>query len=287
MKSRGRALRRVVLGIAALYFLIPIVASVIFTVRDRNGAVHFDAYTSIPQTEGFGDALRRSLVLALLTVVGALAITIPALLTVHLRLPRLRPLVEFLSLLPLAIPPIALVAGVRDVLALGPDQLAGTPFGDALVSSQDPNLPWVLVVVYIVLALPFAYRALDAGLRAIDVRTLVDAARGLGASWPVVVFRVLLPNLRSGVLGGAFLTIALVLGEFTISSVLLFETLPTWLVKISGEHAQESVAVSVASLLFAWGLLLLVSLADRGKRGGATLVAALEPAEPAVVADVA
>ncbi|HWB37335.1 MAG TPA: ABC transporter permease subunit [Rugosimonospora sp.] len=265
----NRPVRWTILTVTGIYFLLPMVASVIFTVRDRNGHLHFDAYTQIPQTEGFGDALRRSLVLALLTVLGALAVTIPALLAVHLRLPRMRPLVEFLSLLPLAIPPIALVSGVRDVLKLGPNQLAGTPLGDALVSSQDPQLPWVLVVVYIVLALPFAYRALDAGIRSIDVRTLVDAARGLGAGWPGVVFRVLLPNLRSAVLGAAFLTIALVLGEFTISSILLFETLPTWLVKIAGEHGQESVAVSVVSLLFAWLLLLLVSLADRRTGGRA------------------
>jgi putative spermidine/putrescine transport system permease protein len=187
--------------------------------------------------------------------VGALAVTIPAMLAVRLRLPRLRPVIEGLSLLPLVIPPIALVVGVRDVLSLGPNQLAGTPLGDALVSSQDVELPWVLVVVYIVLALPFVYRALDAGFGALDVRTLVDAARGLGASWATVVFRVLLPNLRSAALGAAFLTIALVLGEYTVASILLFQTLPTWLVKISGENAQESVAVSVASLLFTWLLL--------------------------------
>jgi putative spermidine/putrescine transport system permease protein len=253
-----------VLAVAALYFVVPLAASFYFTIDDRTtGGLNLNAYMAIPSTAGFVDALRRSLTLAVLTVVGALAITVPAMLAVTLRLPRLRPLIEGLSLVPLVIPPIALVVGVRDVLALGPDQLAGTPLGDALVSSQDVDLPWVLVVVYIVLALPFVYRSLDAGLRAIEVRTLVEAARGLGASWGTVVFRVLLPNLRSAALGAAFLTIALVLGEYTISSVLLFDTLPTWLVKISGANAQLSVAVSVASLLFTWLLLLAVSFADR------------------------
>jgi putative spermidine/putrescine transport system permease protein len=253
-----------VLGVAALYFAVPLAASFFFTIDDRTtGGLNLNAYTAIPSTAGFVDALRRSLTLAVLTVAGALAITVPAMLAVTLRLPRLRPLIEGVSLVPLVIPPIALVVGVRDVLALGPDQLAGTPLGDALVSSQDVDLPWVLVVVYIVLALPFVYRSLDAGLRAIEVRTLVEAARGLGAGWGTVIFRVLLPNLRSAALGAAFLTIALVLGEYTISSVLLFDTLPTWLVKISGANAQLSVAVSVASLLFTWLLLLAVSFADR------------------------
>jgi putative spermidine/putrescine transport system permease protein len=253
-----------ILALAAVYFVVPLAASFFFTVDDRAaGTINLDVYGQIPGSVGFVDALRRSLTLAVLTVVGALAITVPAMLVITLRLPRLRPVIEGLTLLPLVIPPIALVVGVRDVLSLGPNQLAGTPFGDALVSAQDIDLPWVLVVVYIVLALPFVYRSLDAGLRAIEVRTLVDAARGLGANWGTVVFRVLLPNLRSAALGATFLTIALVLGEYTIASVLLFDTLPTWLVKISGENAQESVAVSVASLLFAWMLLLAVSAADR------------------------
>jgi putative spermidine/putrescine transport system permease protein len=256
-----------ILLIAVLYFLIPLGASFFYTVDNRGThSIDFGAYAKIPGSPGFVDALRRSLTLAVLTVVGALAVTLPAMLVVTLRWPRLRPVIEGLSVLPLVIPPIALVVGVRDVLALGPDQLAGTPLGDALVSSQDLDLPWVLVVVYIVLALPFVYRSFDAGLRAIEVRTLVDAARGLGASWLTVVFRVLLPNLRSAALGAAFLTIALVLGEYTIASILIFDTLPTWLVKISGENAQESVAVSVASLLFAWLLLLAVSMADRRPR---------------------
>jgi len=249
--------------LCALYFIVPIAASFAFTVRRAGGGVSGDAYAHIVSTDGFTDALRLSLILAGLTVVGALAITVPAMLVVTLRLPRLRPVVEGLSLVPLVIPPIALVVGVRDVLSLGPNQLAGTPLGDTLVSSQNPNLPIVLVIVYIVLALPFVYRSLESGMRVLDVRTLVDAARGLGANWATVIFRVLLPNLRSAVLGAAFLTIAMVLGEFTVASILYFQTLPTWLLKIAGEHGQESVAVSVASLIFTWLLLLAVSLIDR------------------------
>src|SRR5688572_5765320 len=92
-RRRGRAGRFAVLAVAGLYFIVPMAASFVFTVEDRAaGGVTFEAYTGIPGTEGFTDALRRSLTLALLTVVGALAVTIPAMLAVRLRLPRLRPL---------------------------------------------------------------------------------------------------------------------------------------------------------------------------------------------------
>jgi putative spermidine/putrescine transport system permease protein len=152
------------------------------------------------------------------------------------------------------------------VLSWAPDYFLNTPLAQAFFALQEPSLPWILVLVYVVLAMPFAYRALDAGVRGADLRTLTEAGRSLGASWPRVLFSVVLPVLRTSVLNASFLTLALVLGEFTIASILGFETFPTWIVKISGDEPQLSVSVSVLSLLVTWGLLLLISALDR-RRG--------------------
>jgi ABC-type spermidine/putrescine transport system permease subunit II len=122
------------------------------------------------------------------------------------------------------------------------------------------------VFVYVVLALPFVYRALDAGVRGADLRTLTEAARNLGAAWPRVLLSVVLPVLRTSVLNASFLTLALVLGEFTIANILGYETFPMWILRISGSQPQLSVAVSVLSLLITWALLLIISALDR-RRG--------------------
>ena len=103
-------------------------------------------------------------------------------------------------------------------------------------------------------------------MRGSDLKTLTEAARNLGASWPRVLVSVVLPVLRTSVLNAAFLTLALVLGEFTIAAILGFETFPTWIVRISGSAPKLSVAVSVLSLLITWALLLLISALDR-RRG--------------------
>jgi putative spermidine/putrescine transport system permease protein len=73
--------------------------------------------------------------------------------------------------------------------------------------------------------------------------------------------------LRTSVLNASFLTLALVLGEFTIAQILGFRTFPTWILEISGSQPQLSVAVSVLSLLLTWGLLLLISALDRRRTG--------------------
>ncbi|SDF38118.1 putative spermidine/putrescine transport system permease protein [Blastococcus aurantiacus] len=264
---RGGAWRFGVLGLLGLYFLVPIAASVWFTVRNRGtGEFTAEHYTGIPGAEGFAESFTRSLVLAALTVLIALALMLPTVVLVNLRLPRLRTTVELLTLMPLVVPPIALVVGVRSVLAWAPDYFLDTPLAEVFFAIQEPELPWILVFVYVVLALPFVYRALDSGVRGADLRTLTEAARNLGASWPRVLLWVVLPVLRTSVLNAAFLTFALVLGEFTFANILGFETFPTWILRVSGSEPQLSVAVSVLSLVVTWMLLLLISALDR-RRG--------------------
>lgn len=267
-RRRRGGWRVAVLAVLGLYFAIPLAASTWFTIRDRGGAGGFTAehYTGIPGAEGFAEAFGRSLALGALTVGLALLVMVPTIVLVELRLPRLRTAVELLTLMPLVVPPIALVVGVRSVLAWAPEHFYGTPVAEVLFALQEPTLPWILVLVYGVLALPFVYRALDAGVRGADLRTLTEAARNLGASWPRVLASVVLPVLRTSVLNASFLAFALVLGEYTVAAILGFETFPTWIVRISGSQPQLSVAVSVLSLMVTWGLLLLISALDRRRR---------------------
>lgn len=138
---------------------------------------------------------------------------VPAMVALRLGAPRLRPVVEVICSLPLIVPPIAFVAGIGTVLKWGPEYLATTPLFQTFVALQNPDFPIVLVLAYVVMALPFVHRALDAGLRAVDVRTLVEAARSCGAGWPQALVRAVLPNLHGALLNAAFLTLALVLGS--------------------------------------------------------------------------
>ncbi|MFD3994416.1 ABC transporter permease [Streptomyces sp. NPDC058548] len=260
-RRRPRVWRGVVLGLGGAYFLIPLIASFVFTVHTPGQGISFEAYTALLAADGFTESLLLSLGLAAATIALALLLAVPALVAVRLGAPRLRPVVEVMCMLPLVVPPIALVTGISTVLRWGPDHLSRTPLYQTFLAVQNENFPFVLVLAYTVMALPFVYRSLDAGLRAVDVPTLVEAARNCGAGWVYVMFRVILPNLRSSLAGAAFLTLALVLGEFTIASLLGFRPFAVWIVSISGAHARMSVAVSLLSLVITWVLLLALSRA--------------------------
>ncbi|MEV6326163.1 ABC transporter permease subunit [Streptomyces sp. NPDC051909] len=260
--------RWAVLGLAGLYFLVPLAASVIFTVDVPGQGLTVDAYTKIIGTEGFTTSLLLSLGLAAVTIAVVLLLMVPALVALRLGAPRLKPLVEAVCSLPLVVPPIAFVAGIGTVLKWGPEHLARTPLFQTFVALQNPAFPVVLVLAYVVMALPFTYRALDAGLQAVDVRTLVEAARSCGANGTQALVRAVLPNLRGALMNAAFLTLALVLGEYTVAQLLGFRPFAVWIVNISGSQAQMSVAVSVLSLLVTWVLLLALSGAG-GRAPGA------------------
>ncbi|PBC77257.1 putative spermidine/putrescine transport system permease protein [Streptomyces sp. TLI_235] len=263
---RPRLWRGAVLLVAGLYFLVPMAASVWFSVDNRSGGVQFDAYTGLLSAPGFTDALVLTLELAAVTVVVLLALLVPALIAARLGTARMRSVLEVVCTLPLVVPPVAFTAGVIGVLRWGPDHLMDTPFFQTIVFIQQPEFPLVLVIAYVLMSLPLAYRALDSGLRAVDVRTLVEAARSCGASWPRAVVTVVLPNLRGALLNAAFLTLALVLGEFTAASILGYQPFAVWVYSVGNSQGQMSVAVSVLSLLITWVLLLLLAAAGRERR---------------------
>ena len=238
--------RWAILLMAGAYFLVPLYAALRFS-----GLKAFTQVTSYPS---FGSAFGLSLRLAVIATVLTLVLMVPTTVYVHLRLPRVRRVMEAITILPIVIPPIVLIIGV---LKVAPGTLLGTP-----------NL---LGLEYVVLAMPFAYRSLDAGLRSFDVKTLVEASNSLGAGWPATLWRVVIPNLRTAMLSATVLTVALVLGEYTMASLDNFQTFPVWIVNFEQNSGPVSVAASLLALLVTWILLMLIVTAgtrSSRKRGG-------------------
>jgi len=241
--------RWVILVLAGAYFLIPLYAALKFA-----GLHSFGQVTS---QSGFSDALILSVKLGVITTVLTLVLMVPTTIYVHLRLPGLRRVLEAVTILPIVIPPVVLIVGV---LQVSPGFLKSTPY--------------LLALEYVILAMPFAYRTLDAGLRALDIRTLVDAASSLGAGWLTTLWRVILPNLRTALLSATVLTVALVLGEFTMASLDLYQTFPVWIVNFEQSSGPVSVAASLLALIVTWIFLMLIAtLGNRrsGKAGGSAV----------------
>jgi putative spermidine/putrescine transport system permease protein len=237
----------------ALYFLLPLYGTLDFSLRARRGVVSLDAYGSVFSDQQFRDTFLYSTTLAIATIVAGLLLIVPTAYWVHLRLPGFKPLVEFITLLPFVVPAIVLVFGLIRLYSGPPLPLVSTPA--------------LLVAGYIVLGMPYMFRSVDTGLRAIDVRTLTEAAQSLGASWFTILFRVIFPNLRVALLSGAFLTFAIVIGEFTLATMLNWPAFGPYLELIGVNKAYEPAALAIISFGLTWAMIGLIQLLSRGAPG--------------------
>ncbi len=252
-----RAFRWVVLGLLGLYVLIPVAASVQFSLEaGYKGRLSLTAYSQALAEAGLGTSLLTSVKVAAGAAAITLALLVPTVIFVNLRFPRWRSVLDAVSLLPLGVPAVVIVLGVLGAYKSLPNIITGTPV--------------ILALVYVILAMPYSYRAIDAGVRSIDMHTLVDAGRSMGAGWGKLFSRVLLPSLRSGILAAAFLTVALSLGEYAIASIMGFTTFPVWLVGVEGNNPYVAVALSISALAFTWALLVVLALAGSGRRKRST-----------------
>ncbi|RWM11991.1 MAG: ABC transporter permease [Mesorhizobium sp.] len=253
MKS-GRFWAWVVFILGAGYFFIPLIATVEFSMRMRRGAYSFDAYQIVLGDPRFQATFMYSVIAAIFTIILGVLIVVPAAYWIRLRLPQLRPIVEFITLLPLVIPAIVIVFGyIRMYGSSSP-----LPF-----LASDPGTNALLVIGYATLALPYMYRAVDTGLRTIDVRTLTEAAQILGAGWGTIISRVILPNVLIAVLSGAFLTFAIVIGEFTMASLLNRPAFGPYLQNIGANRAYEPAALAIIAFAITWGCMSLIQILSR------------------------
>lgn len=238
-----------------LYFLAPLLGTFLFSLRGKRGALSFIAYSRVFADPQFLRTFSFSFRMALLTILGGFALTLPTTIWIHLRVPRAKPILETISLLPFVIPPIVLVFGLIRMYSAPPLSLASSPI--------------LLVAGYIVLSFPYIYRAVDAGLRSMDLRSLAEAAQSLGAGWWTILFRVVLPNMRISLLSAAFLTFSIVIGELTLAVMLAWPAFGPYMALLGRDLAYEPAALAVLSFLLTWGLIGLIQFASRGLAAGA------------------
>jgi putative spermidine/putrescine transport system permease protein len=241
--------------LGALYFVLPLIGTLIHSLRTRPDI--FLAYRQVLDDPKFFGGLLYSFTVGVITIVVSLSIIVPTAYWVRLKVPRLRPIVEFVTLMPFVIPPVILVFGLIRIYSARPLQLTAVPLGSDLM----------LVGAYVILSFPYMYRAVDTGLAAMDVRSLTEASQSLGSGWFRILWQVIFPNLRTALLSGAFLTLAIVIGEYTIAQFLGRQQAFGPYLSLLGRNAPYTpAAVSLISFALTWLAMGLIAFLGRGAR---------------------
>lgn len=254
--------RPVVLGAFVTFMTVPLLATVLFSVSTRwDRTLWPEGFTlawwaRVTARAAFQETLMNSLAVGLVTVAGAVLLVTPAVYWARLRAPRARPWIELFSIVPFGLPGVVLALSLLRFYANVPVPLVNTPA--------------ILVAAYLVLTLPFMYRAVANALDAVDARTLTEAAQSLGAGPGRALVSVIVPNIVSGVLNGGLLVFSTVFAEFTLANLLVgsrFKTFPIYLVELTRFDARQASALAVISFAIAWVTsLALIWVAGRGGR---------------------
>lgn len=242
-------LRRTIIGVICGLFLIPLLAMLEFTLRQQGGGYGFEHWLALVDPENarmyrnLGKGIGNSLLLAVITIAIVWLLFLPTIVLVHLQFPKLARAFELLTVLPIAIPAIVLVVGLAPLYRIIVQVIGGDI--------------WTLALAYGILVLPFAYRAIVSELQGMSAITLAEAARSLGASWFTVLVRIIVPGLRRGLTSATLITAAVVLGEFTVSSLLNRVTMQVALVEVSKSDPYAAVITSLLSLVVVFILLFV------------------------------
>jgi putative spermidine/putrescine transport system permease protein len=244
----------IALAVGLIYLILPLVGMTEFSLKMRRGVYSLDAYERVLGDPRFQETFGYSVLMAIFTIIFGVILIVPTAYWVRLKMPRMRPYIEFITLLPLVIPAIVIVFGyIRLYNTSSWLPLTGTATGTNVL----------LMFGYATLALPYMYRAVDTGLRSIDVRTLTEAAESLGAGPVTILGRVILPNVLVAVLSGAFLTFAIVIGEFVLAALLNRPAFGPYLQLIGANRAYEPAALAVIAFGITWSCMGLIQLVTR------------------------
>lgn len=254
--QRTRLSAWVIYILGALYFLVPLGATFYWSLRAEKDVLGFEAYRRLFADTNFMPAFSQSIVNAIAAILISLILVVPTAYWVTLRLPKLRPVIEFITMLPFVIPAVVLVLGLIRLYSRPP----------LLWTATYDSSRILLVCVYAALSFPYMFRAVDNGLRAMDVKALTEAAQSLGAGWPTILFRVIFPNLRVSLLSGALLTFAIVIGELTIALFMAQRTLGPYMANLTRSKVYEPSAMAIVAFAITWAAMGIIQLIGRGQQ---------------------
>jgi putative spermidine/putrescine transport system permease protein len=247
--------RSLLLVLFVLYMMVPVIATALFSVSVRwDRTIWPEGFTfawwiKVTSRSAFRLALYNSFYVAAATVVISALLMTPTAYLANTKVLRAKVWLDLLSMVPFGMPGVVLALGLLQLYSRVPLPLVNTAN--------------ILIASYLVLTLPFMYRAVMNALESIDARTLREAAQSLGANPWLVFLRVILPNVLPGVVNGSLLVFSAVFAEFTLANLLIgtrFKTFPIYLVEFTRFDARQASALAVISFFVAWIVSLAVLL---------------------------
>jgi putative spermidine/putrescine transport system permease protein len=121
---------------------------------------------------------------------------------------------------------------------------------------------WLIILVgHVLFTLPFMVRSVLAVLASIDLKSLEEGARSLGANFTQRFFGIVLPNCRAGIVAGSLMVVTLSIGEFNMTLLLHTPLTPTLPVGLADAYASLRLEVGSAYTLIFFVIIIPLLIA--------------------------
>ncbi|WP_281165445.1 ABC transporter permease [Liquorilactobacillus sicerae] len=246
--KKERVLSRLIMGVILVYLILPIIATVLYsfstswvkTILPEGFTLKW--YGQLISNTDFLSALIRSIFLGILTTIIAMACFLPIVFYANVYDTKIKVKLRFITILPFTIPGIILVTGLIQLYS-------NVPISKLLI----------LILAISLLTLPLTYQTLDNAFIARDFRGMFEQALILGDKPLNAFIKVIVPNIKSGILISMLLTFTSAFGEYVITNLLLggdFETLKIYMYRLMQSNGQASSVLTTIYFVF----LALISL---------------------------
>lgn len=260
-KKNHSSLRYVTVTLFLIYMLVPIIATYMFSIATRwdrtilPEGYTFEAYRKAFSLSYFAITLKNSLILSVAACLVSFIIIVPTVYWTQIKIPKFRPVLDLLMILPFAIPTVVLALSYIQVYTMQP-------------ITRSPAL---LVCATVVYTMPYMYRSVSNSFDAVDIRTLTEASESLGGNLWHTLLEVIMPNIFPGILSGMLLVFATVFADFTLAKLITgarFKTFPMLLVEQTQIDANVAASLSVISFTIAWAIsMILLWLSSKANKG--------------------
>ena len=239
-----------ILALFALYMIFPFVSTFFYsTSTEWSNTIlptdfTFQWFVELIQDPNFLSATLRSITLTFITLAVVLVVMVPSVFLVYMYFPKVDNFMKGLVLMPYAIPGVILATGLL-----------------RMYSGSVIPMYAVLVGGLFIGSLPFMYQGVRNSLESVQTKQLMEAAEILGANKLLSFIKIILPNIRLGLLITTLLIFSGFFGEFVLTNLLIggrYETIRIYMLRRMNEsgHLASSVMVAYFSLLILISMII-------------------------------
>ena len=250
--KKGKASANIVMVIVIVWLLIPLLATIIYSLfEDWTGIIPqgftLANYQKIFSDPAFLTSMYQTVIVCAVPIAVTILVMLLALFAVTVYFPKLEKYVQLLCMIPYTIQGVILSVSILSLYAKG-----GGVFGDRMV---------MLIGAYCIIILPHIYNGIRNGMRAVNMNTLLEAAEMLGDSKLKAFFKVIVPNIITGITVSSLLAVGLLFGDYVIIRNLSssnVNNMQKFLYQAMKRSSTESSAVFVVIMLITFTITAIV-----------------------------